>query len=40
MAEELGSKETVDFKELLISQIVMAEALMNLLGRNSWQKTK
>ena len=33
MAEKLDQKETVDFKELLVSEIVQSEALINLLDR-------
>jgi hypothetical protein len=33
MAKELDSKETVDLKELLMSEVVQSEALINLLDR-------
>ena len=33
MAEKLDQKETVDFKELLMSEIIQSEALINLLDR-------
>lgn len=33
MAEKLDPKEIVDFKELLISEIVTTEALINVLDR-------
>ena len=33
MAEKLNPKETFDFKELLVSEIVQSEALINLLDR-------
>ena len=31
MAEKLDQKQTVDFKELLMSEVVQSEALINLL---------
>jgi hypothetical protein len=31
MAEKLDSKQTVDFEELLISEVIQTEALTNLL---------
>jgi len=31
MAEKLDQKETVDFKELLVSEVIQTEALVNLL---------
>ena len=33
MAEKLDRKETVDFKELLMSEIIQHEALTNVLVR-------
>ena len=33
MAEKLDPKQTVDFKELLISEVIQTEALTNLLDR-------
>lgn len=33
MAEKLDNKETVDFKELLMSEVIQSEALINLLDR-------
>ena len=33
MAEKLDPKETVDFKELLVSEMVQSEALINVLER-------
>lgn len=33
MADKLGSKEMVSFKELLLSNVYTQEALMNLLER-------
>jgi hypothetical protein len=33
MAKKLDNKETVDFKELLMSEIIQSEALINLLDR-------
>ena len=33
MAEKLDQRETVDFKELLISEMVQSEALINVLER-------
>ncbi len=33
MAEKLDSKQTVEFKELLMSEIIQSEALINLLDR-------
>jgi len=33
MAEKLDPKQTVDFKELLISEVIQTEALANLLDR-------
>jgi len=33
MAEKLDPKQTVDFKELLVSEIVQSEALINLLDK-------
>ena len=31
MAEKLDKKQTVDFKELLMSEVIQSEALINLL---------
>jgi hypothetical protein len=31
MAEKLDPKQTVDFKELLMSEVIQSEALINLL---------
>ena len=33
MAEKLDPKQTVDIKELLMSEIIQSEALINLLDR-------
>ncbi len=33
MAEKLDQKETADFKELLVSEMVQSEALINVLER-------
>ena len=33
MAQALDPKETVSFKELLMSEVIQAEALINLLDR-------
>jgi hypothetical protein len=33
MAEKLDPKELVDFKELLMSEVIHSEALVNLLDR-------
>jgi hypothetical protein len=33
MAEKLDNKETVDFKELLMSEVIQSEALINLLDK-------
>jgi hypothetical protein len=33
MAQELDHRETVTFKELLMSEVIQAEALINLLDR-------
>jgi len=33
MAEKLDKKQTVDIKELLMSEIIQSEALINLLDR-------
>ena len=33
MAEKLDQRETVDFKELLVSEVVQSEALINVLER-------
>ena len=33
MAKELDPKETVGFKELLMSELIQSEALINLLER-------
>ncbi len=33
MAEKLNKKETVDFKELLVSEVIQTEALVNLLDQ-------
>ena len=33
MAEKLDQKQTVDFKELLMSEVVQSEALINLLDK-------
>jgi len=45
MAETLDPKELVDFKELLMSEVIQSEALINLLdkkalsvNRNCWKK--
>jgi hypothetical protein len=34
MAEKLDQTETVDFKELLMSEVIQSEALINLLDKN------
>jgi hypothetical protein len=33
MAEKLDQKQTVDFKELLMSEVIQSEALINLLDK-------
>jgi len=33
MAEKLDNKEIVDFKELLMSEVIQSEALINLLDK-------
>jgi len=33
MAEKLDEKQLVDFKELLMSEVIQSEALINLLDR-------
>ena len=33
MAKKLDNKKTVDFKELLMSEVIQSEALINLLDR-------
>ncbi len=33
MAEKLNKKQTVDIKELLMSEVIQSEALINLLDR-------
>lgn len=33
MASESDQKQTVDFKELLMSEVIQSEALINLLNR-------
>ena len=33
MAEQLDPKEIVDFKELLVSEVIQSEALINLLDK-------
>jgi len=33
MAEKLDQRQTVDFKELLVSEMIQSEALINLLER-------
>ena len=33
MAEKLDPRQTVDFKELLVSEMVQSEALVNILER-------
>jgi len=33
MAEKLDSKEIVEFKELLMSEVIQSEALINLLDK-------
>jgi len=33
MADKLDSKEIVDFKELLMSEVIQSEALINLLDK-------
>ena len=33
MAEKLNQKQTVDIKELLMSEVIQMEALINLLDR-------
>ena len=33
MAEKLDQRQTVDFKELLVSEMVQSEALVNILER-------
>ena len=34
MAEKLDNKETVDFKELLMSEVIQLEVLINLLDNH------
>ena len=36
MAEELDLKETLDFKELLMSEVIQHEALINVLTRKGF----
>ncbi len=33
MAEKLDQKQTIDFKELLMSEVIQSEALINILDR-------
>ena len=33
MAQKLDERETVEFKELLLSEVIQSEALINLLDR-------
>ncbi len=33
MAEKIDQKQTVDFKELLMSEVIQSEALINILDR-------
>ena len=33
MARKLDQRETVDFKELLLSEVIQSEALINILDR-------
>ena len=33
MAEKLDQKQTVDLKELLVSEVIQSEALINLLDK-------
>jgi hypothetical protein len=33
MAEKLDNKEIVDFKELLMSEVIQSEAIINLLDK-------
>jgi hypothetical protein len=33
MAKKLDQKQTVDFKELLMSEVIQSEALINLLDK-------
>jgi hypothetical protein len=33
MAEKFDQRQTVDFKELLMSEVIQSEALINLLDR-------
>jgi hypothetical protein len=33
MAEKLDKKQTVDYKELLMSEVIQSEALVNLLDK-------
>lgn len=33
MAEKLDQKQTIDIKELLMSEVIQSEALINLLDR-------
>jgi len=33
MAKKLDNKKTVDFKELLMSEVIQSEALINLLDK-------
>jgi len=35
MAEKLDPKQTVDLKELLMSEVIQSEALINLLDRKA-----
>jgi len=36
MAEKLDHKEVVSFKELLMSEVIQSEALINLLDRKGY----
>ena len=40
MAEKLDNKETVDFKELLMSEIIQSEAIINLLDKLGLSKVR
>lgn len=35
MAEKLDQKQIVDFRELLLSEVIQSEALINLLDRKN-----
>lgn len=35
MAEKLDHKQTVDFKELLMSEVIQSEAIINLLDKKN-----